>query len=255
MEEESQTTKDYFMNTDIISNNIEALSSINLKTKFAMYVPALCPNSPKSYTLTEVDRMLEVFIRYSLRTIFFFDKYFHEYREIFNLIEEKYGYEKNLKIRIENNIYYYLDSAIVSFKSITEPSVINPLKIRDKNIKNILLKSCRRWFEEINKINLGKLRNEIVHLNEFGLSLSSWAKIDVCSRMIKIYYGNYITESIDQNKVSEIFKSSLNYIDEIIGIILTDYFKCFGFPDLIKQYFWENESNPISLNEYKIVSQ
>lgn len=211
-----------------IKNKNKLINKLELKLHLAEYIFFFLNDIPNPYEYKELDYMRLKFIRYSMRAIFFLKKYNKELIRIYNKIEKVHGFEKILKIRIDDDIYHYFDAAIVFSKSITEKSnVINPSIISTTEIQDLLLLKMNFWKEKLDEMSIGKIRNEITHLNKNGTSLDSWVLTDGTSSSFKLL--EFLNKKYDINDYfNKVFELIICIIDESLGLIISEYINLYG---------------------------
>ena len=186
--------------------------------------------------------------------MFYIIKYCEAFEKIEKYLLQLESNGKSMKYRIENDIYFYLDSAIISFKAITEKNILKADKIYSPDLKKIFADKCCEWLEEIKDLDLGIIRNDIVHVNDYGLSLESWAIIDEDKTKMKLIYENWFTERITQEKINEILEKAIHFIDDFLGLIVSDIFYQLGKPEKAI-FYYENESNSVDINDYSLIEE
>jgi len=244
-----------------INKNNDTIDNLEAKLNLIILLIPFLENIPNPYQYKEIDIMRITFARYSLRTIFFLKKYNEELLKIYEMIIEKNGFKKKLRFRINNDIYYYFDSSIVFFKSITEydkrkekekENLIKPSLFTNKKVRSILIEKMILWKKELDKISLDYLRNEIVHLNNSGISLDSWIlttgneKKDF--KILQILYNN---NELDLNEYfNNTFHLITNIIDKLLGLIFSEYILLYGSKPTEKYYTIENKK--IKISDFKL---
>ncbi len=233
---------------------VERIARQEIHVKFAESISIICPCTKSPRNIQNNEKMLKLFCRYSLRTLFFIKKYYEECYRIALKLFETGDPSLTHRYRIENDAYFYLDAAIISFKAISEKNILKIENIKNENIKIVFNDTCNKWHEIIRNLDISFIRNEIVHINEFGLSTESWAIIRPKGEGVNLRYKNWFSESITQDKVDEILVKAELFIKEYIGLIITDIFNELGYPKS-KTYYFKTQDNPINLSDYLITKE
>lgn len=206
---------------ELYVNILDKVDRLRGKLNLLRDIFGVLQDFPNPYTFLLIDYSRLKFVRYSTRVLFFINCYCNEIFKILSLVEEKYQNKVGLRIRIEDDIYFYFDSILTFLKSICEKdSVISIKLIENIAIKDLLQKQLFEWKNEFSHSGLKDSRNEIVHLNHFGMSLDSWC-IVLTEQKIKITSGLYDYNGKD---LSEMFTQSYYFAFEVIDKITDIYF-------------------------------
>ncbi|MCK5170986.1 MAG: hypothetical protein KAQ75_14000 [Bacteroidales bacterium] len=189
-----------------------------------------CPNYPNQKILSDIDILKLNFSRYTNRTMYYAENFNNKLIEIKRQLENREDLKGQDEIMtvIPDDIFFDFDAFVLSCKSLVEGKIIERSKKFHPKVKDKFFKFAKKTFESFVKNYLAPLRNEVVHINNFGSASGSVAWIKDNKISIKAFD---FSEEVELQKVFDtILKEMSKIITEIATTIM--YHECYlyGFP-------------------------
>jgi len=129
---------------------------------------------------------------------------------------------------IPDNVFFDFDAFLFSCKSIVEGNIIKRAKGLHHNVRKEFMAYSKKVFETFIKTYLTRLRDEVVHINNFGSAIGSMAHIKKGQIMIRAF------DYSEEMELKKIFMTVLIFISDIIKnvakFIMLHECYLFGFP-------------------------
>jgi hypothetical protein len=135
---------------------------------------------------------------------------------------------QELMTMISDNIFFDFDAFLFSCKSIVEGKVMQRAKGLHDKVRKEFMTYSKNAFETFIKNYLTPLRDEVVHINNFGSAIGSMVHIKNGQIMIRAF------DYSEEMELKRIFTTVLTYMNDIIKnvaqFIMLHECYLFGFP-------------------------
>ena len=183
---------------------------------FLQHFSLNCPNHPTNYTLTEVDQLKLNFCRYTKRIMYFASNFLRKYDRISDEIKERNNPSNEPYITmVTDDIFFEFDAFLFSCKSIVEGNSIKKAKGMNPHVYKEYLNFSKMAFETFIKTYLNPLRDEVVHINNFGSAMGSSVKVEEGKLFFRAF--NYS----DNMELRGVFDTILENMSTIIRSVAT----------------------------------
>jgi hypothetical protein len=218
----------------VIQEYLQEINHMKGELDFVQFSMMNFPNFPKVYTFTDVDILILNTNRYSKRMFYFCERFLKILSETISKIYPSEN--RSLSVRIDDDIFFDFDAFIFSCKSIFEESAIKRAKKFKPKIRSMFEELTNETYLKFIKPYLLNIRNEVVHLNNFGTAIGSFIQINVKDHK----YGfklkcNYKDNSGNELDLISIFfyilDNFINVIQKLLGIYLLHYIETWGTPE------------------------
>lgn len=238
--------------SDVTTEITKKINNTNAKLDFVQIHMTFCPNYPKDRTLNDVDNAISNICRYSKRTLYYAQNFNNNLNLICNDLSNRVTkQDTTISTNIKDDIFFDFDAFIFSFKSITEETIGIKSKGLDNCSKKEFKKISKFYLEDFIKPYLIPVRNEVVHLNNYGTSFGSIACINQDNRLsIKCNY------KLNDKKIDLIelfiffFNNILKIIDSLLGVYIHYNFTRWGIPT--KDIFYNSNGCMVNHKSFNI---
>ena len=188
-----------------------------------------CPNHPNEAKLMDIDVMKVNFCRYTKRTMYYAESFIEHLNKIEIDLRTYHNDKGNtFMAMIPDDIFFDFDAFVFSCKSIVEGNMMARSKGFHPSVKNAFNEYAESTFHRFVKSYLTPLRDEVVHLNNFGSAISSMAGIKNDKLHIRAF--NY-TDDFELQKVFEtILIEMTSIIKNVAVFIMLHECNLWGFP-------------------------
>ena len=217
-----------------ILNAFKLINSTIAKIEFVQMSHVEYPNAPKEYTFNDVNNLIANTNRYSRRLLYFARNILNKLNDLIEKLD--FNNENNQYIvPVRDDIFFEFDAFIFSCKSILEGSTIEKAKKFDPITKKYFDVLAKKSLETFIKPFLKPLRDEIVHLNNYGTAIGSLLFIEKKenSLVIKLKTNFYKNNKDDIDLIYlffHIFDNIIEIINKLLGIFIHHYFISWGVP-------------------------
>lgn len=149
-------------------------------------IPAFCQNSPKQIKFDDVFQFTHIFARYTNRLCYFANNYLFEIEKLISSDLHIPEAGKELLLCYGDPIYFEFDAFVTFSKSIVENNIVKRANKLNHKVVEIFNKSAQIHFDNFINPFLNELRDEIVHINEFGSTLQSQISLKNNNNLIEI---------------------------------------------------------------------
>jgi hypothetical protein len=222
---------------------IDTISKNKGLADFLLNFALNCPNHPKSYKMLDIDIMKANFCRYTKRSMYYAENFMKTLGKIENDLKTRYDFKSELMTVISDDIYFDFDAFIFSCKSIVEGKIMERSKGFHSSVKNDFNNYAKSTFNRFVKSYLTPLRNEVVHLNNFGSAIGSMAWIK--NNKLHIRAFDYSDDLELQKVFTTILTEMTSIINKVSVYIMLHECELWGFPE-------KDITFSTGYNEYKI---
>ncbi|MBL6447624.1 hypothetical protein JMN32_15000 [Fulvivirga sp. 29W222] len=211
---------------------LEAKELIRYNIGLSIFVQSFvlsCPNHPKEHQLATIDQLKYNYCRYTKRTMYYAENFVMNLESINDKLSKHPDFStKEFITAIPDNIFFDFDAFLFSCKSLVEGKVIERGKEFHSQVLNKFMKYSKKTFNQFIQTYLNPLRDEVVHLNNFGSAIGSMVHIKDGDIMIKAF--DYSDEMELQKVFNEILTNMSDIIKNLAQFIVLHECHHFGFP-------------------------
>lgn len=227
--------------------SIDLINEIRDFTDFVSSNFLSCPDHPTYWESTNVDKLKSNFCRYTKRTMYYAENFVNHVQEVKDDISTKHNLNVDfLGVVISDKCYFDFDAFIISCKSLLDKNFVKLSADFNPKIKTSFNKFAKNINQNFIEPILKPIRDEVVHLNQYGSSIGSIAHIKNGKISIKAFYNNQDLESL--------FYTTLLQMNGIIGAIGTAILQheclTFGFPK--KEVVFQGKVKKFKLSDFII---
>lgn len=224
----------------------QILTNIGKTEDLINFLPMLstaCTVSNAQVTDRSIDDFELLIQRYSLRMLYHAKNFITKVLQFIKDKENKVPRNDTIGFQIGPEVYFEFDAFLYSCKSILEGNMKDKGKLYfSKNRKSRFTQFALTAYQEFVSDFLTPLRNEAVHLNYLGTSISQMIFITDCDGEKKIkLHSTFKTSSGQELNLIEIFTSlfqlSNDVLNKIILLVIEETIDKLGMPkDLDTKY-------------------
>lgn len=193
------------------------------------------------------DRLIEpfelLFQRYSLRMLYHAKNFINKVLTILKDNESKIQHNNSIGFQIGPEVYFEFDAFLYSCKSIFEKNIKDKgSQYFSKDRKNAFSQIAQEAYQKFVPKTLSSLRNEAVHLNYFGTSISQMILITdrEGEKTVKLH-STFINDNGQELNLMDLFINLLqlsnDVVQKIITLVIEEIISKFGAPNnLTTQY-------------------
>lgn len=163
-----------FENTKSLIDTIRRTSCISdfLSTSALFY-----PNTPKQFDIDEVQKMKLNFSRHSKRTMYYAVNFLEKYTEAVRGLIPEVSIGRRM-VPISDDVFFDFDAFVFSAKSIVEGNILRGAKRLHPDVRTPFMTFSKEKFKDFIQTRLRPIRDEVVHLNNFGTAIGSFVHIN-----------------------------------------------------------------------------
>ena len=215
---------------DSIMETIQLINKLKGLADFTSSFHLNCPDYPGEKVMSDIDILKTNFSRYTKRTMYYAENFINKLIEIKTQLESREDLkgQSEIMIVIQDDIFFDFDAFVFSCKSLVEGKIVERSKKFHPKVKDQFLKFAKKTFGSFIKGYLTPLRDEVVHINNFGSASGSMVRIKDNKISIKAF------DFSEELELQKVFDKILNEMSNIITEIATTimYHECYlyGFP-------------------------
>jgi len=221
---------------ELIERALADLPKLKAAIKAIPSLSIQCPNYPSELALTEAEKLINVFCRNSLRTLYYAKNFLTNLLNLQCVQLKPAAIGETIGVPVQDDIFFDFDAFVFSAKSIFSQDILKKSQTLHKDaavpFRRLALEAKRNFIDPI----LNNVRNEVVHLNVYGSSIGSFVRLtNLGDRWaVRILTTFYTADGKEIDLIDlflRIFNPTRDLIMQILGAFLLHLFRTFGKPE------------------------